>query len=156
MHITNKGLLALKVNFMKIVIASDHAGLNLKTLVYNYLKQQERNVVDLGTDKIMPKTDYPLYAARAAAAVAAKEYDFGILVCGTGIGMAMAANRVHGARAANCVNEYMARLSRAHNNANILTLGERVLGSDLTYAIVTEFLNTPFEGGRHQARIDLF
>lgn len=141
---------------MKIVIASDHAGLNLKNLVYEHLKSQGRDVVDLGTDKAFPKTDYPLYAARVASAVAGGQFDYGILLCGTGIGMAMSANRLHGARAANCTNEYMARLSRAHNNANILTLGERVLGSDLAFSIVNTFLNTPFEGGRHQARIDLF
>ncbi|MDL2226924.1 ribose 5-phosphate isomerase B [Deltaproteobacteria bacterium OttesenSCG-928-M10] len=141
---------------MKIVIASDHAGRNLKKAVLNHLTAKGMEVNDLGVPDSVDKADYPDYAAPLARDVAAGLYDFGVLVCGTGMGMAMAANRIKGARAANCANEFLARMTRAHNNANILTLGERVTGEGLALAIVDVFLETPYEGGRHQARLDKF
>ncbi len=141
---------------MKIVIASDHAGRRLKKAVYLHLQKPGFEVKDLGVDDSVERADYPDYARPLAQAVAAGEFDLGILVCGTGTGMAMAANKVRGARAANCTNEFMAGLARAHNDANILSLGERVVGEGLALSIVEAFLTTRFEGGRHQARLDKF
>lgn len=139
---------------MKLVLASDHGGRHLKDIIFRRLIERGRVPKDMGVDLSVEKADYPDYARPLAQAVAAGEYDLGILVCGTGTGMALAANRVPGARAANCTNELMARMARAHNNANILTLGERLLGEDLALAIVDAFLETAFEGGRHQIRLD--
>ena len=140
---------------MKVVIASDHAGLNLKTVVRNHLSDQAVEVTDLGPET-PESVDYSSYALTLARSVAGHEYDLGILICGTGLGMSMAANRVSGVRAALCLNEYMARMARAHNNANVLCLGERVIGQGLALAIVDAWLTTEFEGGRHQRRIDIF
>ncbi len=139
---------------MKLVIASDHAGRRLKNVIHLHLAGRGLSIRDMGVDLSVEKVDYPDYARPLAEAVAAGTYDLGILVCGTGTGMALAANRIHGARAANCTCELMARLARAHNNANILALGERLLGEELALAIVGAFLETAFEGGRHQARLD--
>lgn len=141
---------------MKIAIAGDHAGRKLKKVVFDYLNEKGLAIKDLGVSDDVEKADYPDYATPLARSVAAGEYDFGILVCGTGMGMAMAANRIKGARAANCLNEFLARATRAHNNANILALGERVVGEGLALAIVDVFLETPYEGGRHQGRLDKF
>lgn len=138
---------------MKLILASDHAGRCLKNVIFRHLTEKGFSPCDLGVEPSVEKADYPDYARPLAQAVAAGEYDFGILVCGTGTGMALAANRIAGARAANCANELMARLARAHNNANILALGERLLGEGLALAIVDVFLETSFEGGRHQTRL---
>ena len=140
---------------MKVAIASDHAGLNLKTVVREHLQEQNFEVADLGP-QTNQSVDYSSYALTLARAVAGLEYDQGILICGTGLGMSMAANRVKGVRAALCCNEYMARMARAHNNANVLCFGERVIGQGLALAIVDAWLATEFEGGRHQRRIDIF
>ena len=140
---------------MTIIIASDHAGWSLKELLLEHLRVQKREVFDLGPEK--PEScDYSDYALRTARAVAAGEYEKGILICGTGLGMSMAANRVNGIRAALCYNEYAARMSRAHNDANILCLGERVIGPGLALAVLDAWLETSFEGGRHQRRLDIF
>ena len=141
---------------MKLVVASDHAGRHLKKSVFLYLKDSGYEVEDLGVDDSVGRADYPDLACPLAEAVAGGQYDLGFLVCGTGIGMAMAANRIKGARAANCTNEFMVRMARAHNNANILTLGERVIGEGLALDLVDLFLNSSFEGGRHQLRVDKF
>ncbi len=141
---------------MKLAIASDHAGRHLKAAVRDYLLDKGLAVRDMGLPDGVERADYPDYAAPLAVAVAAGQYDLGILVCGTGTGMAMVANRTRGVRAAACHNEFLARMARAHNNANILTLGERVVGEGLALAIVDVFLETPYEGGRHQARLDKF
>ena len=141
---------------MRLVIASDHAGRRLKKAVLTYLGEKGLAIKDLGVPDEVEKADYPDYAAQVAEAVAAGAYDLGILICGTGTGMAMAANRVRGARAANCFNEFLARMARAHNDANILALGERSVGEGLALAIVDAFLETPFEGGRHQDRLNKF
>ena len=141
---------------MKLVIASDHAGRHLKKTICLHLESRLLGFTDLGVPDDMEKADYPDYARPAAEAIVNGEYDLGILVCGTGTGMAMAANRVHGARAASCTNEFMVKMARAHNDANILTLGERVIGDGLALDLVDIFLATPFEGGRHQNRLDKF
>lgn len=138
---------------MRIAIGADHAGYHLKeALKVGILK--EHTVLDLGTDS-PERTDYPLFAFRVARKVAAGEAELGILICGTGIGMCMAASRIPGIRAATCTNVYMARMARAHNDANVLCLGGRVLGVGLAEEIVRAFLTTGFEGGRHARRLEL-
>ena len=141
---------------MRLIIANDHGGRRLKKAVLGHLSKKGFTVKDMGVSDEVERADYPDLATPLAEAVSNGTYDLGILICGTGTGMAMAANRVRGARAANCYNEFLARLARAHNNANILTLGERCVGEDLALAIVDAFLATSFEGGRHQQRIDKF
>jgi ribose 5-phosphate isomerase B len=141
---------------MKLVIACDHGGRRLKKAVSLYLREKGHELKDLGVAEDVERADYPDYARPMAQAVAAGEYDLGILICGTGTGMAMVANKVPGARAANCFNEFMARTARGHNDANVLTLGERVIGEGLALAIVEAFLEASFEGGRHRERLDKF
>ncbi len=138
---------------MKIGIGCDHAGLEMKKEILALLDTLEVEYHDFGTDS-NESVDYPDVARPVAEAVAAGEYDRGILVCGTGIGMEMTANRVPGIRAANCFNEYMARMARAHNDANVLALGERILGPGIAREIVKAWISTSFEGGRHQRRVD--
>jgi ribose 5-phosphate isomerase B len=136
-----------------IVIASDHGGFILKEAIKKFLAEQKYDVQDLGTSS-PDSVDYPDFAHRLAGAMERREADMGILVCGSGIGMAMAANRHRGIRAAVCTNEYMAAVARKHNDANVLCLGERVVGVDLARAIVTAFLHNDFEGGRHERRVE--
>ena len=139
---------------MRIAIGADHAGFQLKeALIKGVLAPYE--VMDLGTHSPHEPVDYPEYAFAVAEAVADERAEYGILVCGTGIGMAMAASRVPGIRAATCTNVYMARMARAHNDANVLCLGGRVLGVGLAEEIVRVFLATPFAGGRHARRLAL-
>lgn len=138
---------------MLIAIGCDHAGVALKkVLTENVLAEQ--SFVDLGTDADTP-VDYPRMAFAVAKKVAAGEAQLGILICGTGIGMAMAASRVRGIRAATCTEAYMARMARAHNNANVLCLGARVVGTGLAEDIVHAFLHTEFARGRHADRLAL-
>lgn len=139
---------------MLVALASDHAGCRFRKSISEYLLQQGITVVKIEIPGDQTKVDYPDYARSVSIAVSCGEADFGILICGTGTGMAMVANRFKGIRAVSCTNEFMARLSRAHNDANILTLGERVIGEELALSIVDVFLKTPFEGGRHQSRLD--
>ena len=137
----------------RVMAGSDHAGLVLRAEVVRVAREKGFEVEDLGPlsgDSV----DYPDYARKVAEAVAAGRARFGVLVCGTGIGMSIAANKVKGVRAAHCGNELEARMARAHNDANVLCLGERVLGLGLGAAVVTAFLEQPFEGGRHQRRVD--
>ncbi len=136
-------------------VANDHAGLQLKAEVAQYLSSAGHTVIDLGTNS-PASTDYPDYAKALADRVAAEPGAFGVLVCGTGQGMAMAANRVHGVRAAVCSDTFSARATRQHNNANVLCLGQRVVGVGLALDIVNVFATTAFEGGRHAARIAKF
>jgi ribose 5-phosphate isomerase B len=138
---------------MRIALASDHAGFQLKEEVKRYLASAHVQCVDFGTDS-EASVDYPDFAARVARAVAAREFDRGILVCGTGIGMAMAANKVGGIRAASVTDLDSARLSREHNDINVLALAGRLTPSDLARQIVRVFLDTPFAGDRHQRRLD--
>jgi ribose 5-phosphate isomerase B len=137
----------------RVIAASDHAGLALRAEAVKTARARGYEVEDLGpftTESV----DYPDYARTLAEAVAAGKARAGILVCGTGIGMSIAANKVPGARAALCRSEYEARMARAHNDANVLCLGERVTGGGLGAAIVEVFLSTPFEGGRHGKRVE--
>jgi ribose 5-phosphate isomerase B len=135
-----------------IVFGSDHAGFGLKGILMEHLKGR-CEAVDVGTHSL-DSCDYPVVAGRLAAEVVERQA-LGILICGSGIGVSMAANRVPGIRAALCTNEYMARMSRMHNDANVLCMGERIIGVDLAKAIADAFLATGFEGGRHQRRVDL-
>ncbi len=137
---------------MKIAAGSDHAGLSLKRQLLERLRAQGHEVSDLGTHDTQ-SCDYPDFAAAVARAVAGGEADRGLLVCGTGQGMAMAANRVPGVRAAVCADTFSARATRAHNDANVLCIGERVVGPGLAGDIVDAFVAAPFEGGRHQNRV---
>ncbi len=137
---------------MRFVAGSDHAGLSLKQILVAHLRANGIEVEDLGTHEAA-STDYPDWAAPVARAVAAGQADFGLLVCGTGQGMAMAANRVPGVRAAVVADTFSARATRAHNDANVLCLGQRIVGTGVAEDILDAFLATPYEGGRHAARV---
>lgn len=138
---------------MKIALASDHAGYQLKEFIKKRLKDNSEVVVDFGTDSEHP-CDYPDYGRAAAEAVARGHCDVGILICGTGIGMSIVANKVPGVFAALCSNGLQAELSRRHNNANVLVLGGWMIGQLLAEEIVHRWLTTEFEGGRHQRRLE--
>jgi ribose 5-phosphate isomerase B len=140
----------------KVAIGSDHAGLEFKSLVGDRLIRLGFQFHDAGAPEGTERIDYPALAAEVAQIIQSGACGCGILICGTGIGMCMAANRFKGIRAANCTSEIMARLARAHNDANILTLGQRIIGPDLALSIVDVFMATQFEGGRHQGRLALF
>ena len=136
-----------------IILASDHGGLELKDAIRNYLTEHSIEVRDLGTMN-GDSVDYPDYAEKAARAIAQGEADRGILICGTGIGMSIAANKFPGVRAALVSDEFTARMAKEHNNANIVVMGGRVLDQDRALAMLRIWLDTPFEGGRHQRRLD--
>lgn len=136
----------------RIAIGSDHAGFSLKEEVERYLLEQGHEVDDLGTHDEQ-STDYPDYAHPVAGAVAEGKAELGVLVCGTGIGMSMAANRHRGVRAAVCSEAYSAKMARLHNDANVLCVGARVVGGGLACDIVGAFLAAEFEGGRHHRRV---
>lgn len=138
---------------MRICIASDHAGFRLKGVIGAHLETAGHRVEDLGTDSEEP-VDYPAFCAAAARAVVGGRADMGVVIGGSGQGEAIAANKVRGARAALCHDETTARLARLHNDANVLSLGQRIVGTDLALAIVDVFLATAFEGGRHVPRIE--
>ncbi len=138
----------------KIAIGSDHAGFRLKEFVKNLLREKGFEVIDVGTYS-EERCHYPEYAKKVASMVSKGEVEKGILICGSGIGMSIVANKFKGVRAALCHNIYSAKFSRLHNNSNILCLGGRVTGEDLTREIVETWLTTPFEGGRHQERLNL-
>lgn len=139
---------------MNIAIASDHGGFELKNVIIDYLKAEGINFVDFGTfDKA--SCDYPVFAKKAIDSILEGNSDRAILVCGTGVGMAIMANRFKGIRAVNASDTYSARMSRLHNDSNVLTLGQRVLGEGLALSIVETWLNSDFESGRHQRRIDM-
>jgi ribose 5-phosphate isomerase B len=137
---------------VRIALGSDHAGRALRLEVGRHLQQAGHTLLDLGTETA-DSVDYPHFAERVAACVGAGDADLGVLVCGTGIGMSMAANRMPGIRAAVCTDEFMARMSRAHNDANVLCLGERVVGSGAALSITDAFVGGRFEGGRHAGRV---
>jgi ribose 5-phosphate isomerase B len=138
---------------VRIAIASDHAGFLLKGIVSDHLRQAGHDVADHGTDS-EASVDYPAFCAAAARAVVRGEADFGIVIGGSGQGEQIAANKVHGARAALCHDLTTAKLARSHNDANVLSLGGRLLGETLALAIVDEFLADEFEGGRHVGRLE--
>jgi ribose 5-phosphate isomerase B len=137
----------------KMIAGSDHAGLALRAEAVKAARAAGLEVEDLGPFS-GESVDYPDYARAVAEAVAAGRAKLGLLVCGTGIGMSIAANKVKGIRAAHCTTEFEARMARAHNDANVLCLGERVLGLGLGAAVVKAFLETQFEGGRHARRVE--
>jgi ribose 5-phosphate isomerase B len=137
---------------VRIAVASDHAGYPLKSIVIDHLQSGGHTVDDLGTDST-ESVDYPPFCAAAGRAVVRGEADAGIVIGGSGQGEQIAANKVHGVRAALCHDEFTARLSRQHNDANVLSLGARVLGTELALVIVDVWLATDFEGGRHSKRI---
>ena len=138
---------------MKIALACDHGGLNLKKEIIKYLKENGYDYRDFGTDSF-DSCDYPDYALPAAEAVANGECDKGIVVCSTGIGVSIVANKVRGVRCAHCHDCYCAEFKRRHNDSNVLALGEKVVGVGYALKIVETFLTTAFEGGRHQRRVD--
>lgn len=138
---------------MKIAVACDHGGVELKAVLIRYLKEHGYEVEDFGTHS-HDSCDYPDYALPAAEAVASGACDRGILICSTGIGMSIAANKVNGIRCAHCHDAYSAKYTRLHNDANMLAFGQKIIGEGVMLDIVEIFLNTPFEGGRHKRRID--
>lgn len=137
---------------MSVAVASDHAGFELKKQILDYFSQHNIACEDLGTFSDQ-RVDYPDYGVLTAREVVAGNHSFGIIICGTGIGISISANKVNGARAALCCNEYMAEMARKHNNANILALGGRTTTIDLAVRIIEVFLHTNFEGGRHAERV---
>jgi ribose 5-phosphate isomerase B len=139
---------------LKIAIGSDHGGFELKEEIRAHLTGQGIEVIDFGTNS-RESVDYPKYGFLVGEAVTKGKVDLGIVVCGTGLGISMAANKVLGIRAAVCTETYSARMAREHNNANILALGGRVTGVGLALDIVDIFVKTPFAGGRHAHRVDL-
>jgi|SRR5271165_1751288 len=138
---------------MRIAVASDHAGFVLKTVVIDHLAGDGHDVVDLGTWSQQP-VDYPPICAHAAQIVVSGSAEVGIVIGGSGQGEAISANKIRGARAALCHDEYTARFARRHNNANILSLGARIVAAELALDIVDVFLSTEFDGGRHARRVD--
>ena len=138
---------------MKIVIGNDHTAVSLKHEIMEYVKSMGHEVVNFGTDK-SESCNYAEYGVKVARAVAAGEYDCGILICGTGVGISLAANKVKGIRAAVCSEPVTAALVKRHNNANIIAFGARIVGSEMAKEIVKAYLTAEFEGGRHQMRID--
>jgi ribose 5-phosphate isomerase B len=137
-----------------IAIASDHAALDLKSEIKKHLEAQGFEVTDYGT-YTPDSCNYPDYAEKVCDAVTGGKQDLGILVCGTGIGMSIAANKCKGIRAACCSDTFSARFTRLHNDANVLCMGARVIGAGLACDIADIFINTDFEGGRHQTRVDM-
>lgn len=138
---------------MKIAIASDHGGYALKQIIVKHLKERKLQVEDFGTHS-EESCDYPDYAVPVGEGVTRGEYDRGILICGTGVGISITANKIKGIRCALIGDCFSAKATRQHNDSNVLALGGRVIGPGLALEIVDIWLNTPFEGGRHQNRVD--
>ena len=138
----------------KIVLGADHGGFELKNAIKTHLENQGYEVIDVGT-KCADSCDYPIFASKLCQKIQKGEAELGILVCGTGIGMSMAANKHKGIRAACCSDTFSARLTRLHNNANVLCIGARVVGAGLGIDLVNEFVNAEFEGDRHIKRLSL-
>ncbi len=139
---------------MKIAIGNDHVAVELKNIIKEHLEGKGHEVINYGTDST-ERFDYPISGYRVGKAVASGECDLGVLICGTGVGISLAANSVQGVRAVVCSEPYSAKLSREHNNTNIVAFGARVVGQELAKMIVDEWLDAEFEGGRHQRRIDM-
>lgn len=139
---------------MKIAIGNDHAATGMKFAIMEYLKELGHEVVNYGTDT-NESCNYPEFGEKVGRAVAAGEADCGVLICGTGVGISIAANKVKGVRAAVCSDCATARLVKEHNNANIIAFGERIVGIELAKDIVKAYLDAEFQGGRHQVRIDM-
>jgi|TARA_B110001452_G_scaffold263179_1_gene264259 ribose 5-phosphate isomerase B len=143
----------LKTLFKKVCISSDHAGFKMKEIIKNFLINQKISIIDLGPSELV-SVDYPDYAKKVAKRISLKKSDIGILVCGSGTGMAITANKVKGIRAAVCYNKQSTYLCRQHNNANILCLGSRLTNKKEINKLVTIFLTTKFERGRHLRRVN--
>ena len=139
---------------MRIAIGNDHTAVDLKNTIVDYLAKLGYDVINLGTDS-RESCDYPVYGEKVGRAVADGQADLGIAICGTGVGISLAANKVKGVRACVCSEPYTAKLSRMHNNSNVLAFGARVVGDELAKMIVKEWLDAEFEGGRHQRRVDM-
>ena len=139
---------------MRVALGADHGGYELKKVILKHLEAQGLKVEDFGTDSA-DSVDYPKYGFSVGNAIIKGQADLGIVICGTGQGMAIAANKIPGIRAAVCSETFSARMARAHNNANVLSLGARVIGAGLALDIVDIFLNTEFLGGRHAVRLNL-
>ena len=139
---------------MKIAIGNDHTALEMKAAIKAHLEEKGYEVLDLGTNST-DSCDYPVYGEKVGCAVVDGEADLGIAICGTGVGISLAANKVKGVRACVCSEPYTAKLSRMHNDSNVLAFGARVIGIELAKMIVDEWLNASFEGGRHQRRVDM-
>ena len=140
---------------MKVAFGCDHAAINLKNVLMEHLKERGYECVDYGAQDPNVKVDYPISGLQVAEAVASGEVDKGVLVCGTGIGISLAANKVPGIRAAVCSEPYSAKLTVQHNNANIIAMGARVVGDELAKMIVDAFFDAEFEGGRHANRVNM-
>ena len=139
---------------MKIGVANDHSAVDMKKQVVEYLVEKGYEVINYGTDSY-ESCNYPEYGEKIAHAVVNGEVELGIAICGTGLGISLAANKVHGIRAAVCSEPYTARMAREHNNANILAFGARVIGIETAKMILDEWLNAEFKGGRRQDRVDM-
>ena len=139
---------------MKIAMGNDHSALDMKEAIKAYLESKGYEVIDFGTNST-ESCDYPEYGEKVGRAVAAGEADYGIAICGTGIGIGIAAGKVKGVRVCTCSEPYSARLSRMHNDTNVLTFGARVIGVEMAKMIVDEWLDNKYEGGRHKRRVDM-
>lgn len=139
---------------MKIAMGNDHSAVALKEVIKAHVESKGYEVMDFGTNST-ESCDYPAYGEKVGRAVAGGEADYGIAICGTGIGIGIAAGKVKGIRVCTCSEPYSARLSRQHNNTNVLTFGARVIGDEMAKMIVDEWLDNQYEGGRHQRRVDL-
>lgn len=139
---------------MKIAMGNDHAAVEMKQEIKAYLESKGHEVINFGTDT-HESCDYPEFGEKVGRAVASGEADYGITICGTGIGIGIAAGKVKGVRVCTCSEPYSARLSRMHNNTNVLSFGARVVGVEMAKMIVDEWLNNEYEGGRHQRRVDM-
>jgi len=139
---------------VKIAIGNDHVAIEMKKEIRAYLEEKGFNVIDVGTDS-PERFNYPVSGYKVARLVADGRADCGVLICGTGVGISLAANKVHGIRACVCSDPYTAKLSKQHNNTNIIAFGARVIGIETAKMIVDEWLNATYEGGRHQVRVDM-
>ncbi|MSS62868.1 ribose 5-phosphate isomerase B [Velocimicrobium porci] len=139
---------------MKIAIGNDHAAVEMKQQIVEYLESKGHEVINFGTDT-NERVEYPVYGEKVGRAVVSGEADCGIAICGTGVGISLAANKVKGVRAVVCSEPYSAKLSKQHNNTNVLAFGARVIGIELAKMIVDEWLNAEFEGGRHAERVNM-
>lgn len=139
---------------MKLVIGNDHVAVEMKRAIKKHLEAQGVEVIDIGTNETT-SFNYPISGYKAAKLVAAGEVDGGVLICGTGVGISLAANKVDGIRACVCSEPFTARMAKEHNNANIIAFGARVVGVELAKMIVDEWLHAEFQGGRHQTRVDM-
>ena len=139
---------------MKIAIGNDHVAVQMKKEIMEYLQSKGHEVINVGTDST-ERFNYPISGYKVGKMVANKEVDCGVLICGTGVGISLAANKVQGIRACVCSDPYTAKLSKQHNNTNIIAFGARVIGIETAKMIVDEWLAAEYEGGRHQVRIDM-